>query len=164
MNDTEPLLELVRAFRQAELRIVLIGGLAMRAHGSNHLTSDVDFAYAVESENVERIAAFLPTIHARVLGRPANDRFQILPTTLQQVRFLNLSTDLGQVDILREIPGIESFERLWERADEMDLGGFSVRVASLDDLIAMKQAANRPKDRNHLFELLALKKLIAEEN
>ena len=45
----------------------------------------------------------------------------------------------------------------------MDLGGFIVGVASLDDLIAMKRAANRPKDQNHLYELLALKKLIEGE-
>ena len=64
---------------------------------------------------------------------------------------------------MREIPGVESFEGLWERAVPMDLGGFIVRVASLDDLIAMKRAANRPKDQAHIRELLALKKLIETE-
>jgi hypothetical protein len=78
------------------------------------------------------------------------------------VRFLNLFTDLGEVDVMRETPGVDSFEGLWERAVPMDLGGFTVRVASLDDLIAMKRAADRPKDRNHLYELLALKKLLNE--
>ena len=135
----------------------------MGLHGSNHTTFDVDFAYAAEDENLERIAAFLPKIHARVLGRPTNDGFIIQPFTLQRVRFLNLKTDLGEVDVMREIPGVDSFEGLWERALPLDLGGFTVRIASLDDLISMKRAANRPKDQAHLVELLQLKK-IAEQD
>jgi predicted nucleotidyltransferase len=67
------------------------------------------------------------------------------------------------VDVMREIGGVDSFEGLWERAVPMDFGGFVVRVASIDDLIAMKRAANRPKDQAHIYELLALKKLIAEQ-
>lgn len=46
----------------------------------------------------------------------------------------------------------------------MDLGGFTVRVTLLDDLRAMKRAANRPKDQAHLLELLTLKKLLEEQN
>ncbi len=61
---------------------------------------------------------------------------------------------------MREIGGVESFDDLRARAVPMDLGGFVVPVASLDDLIAMKRAANRPKDQLHIMELLALKKLI----
>ncbi|MBC8137253.1 MAG: hypothetical protein H8F28_15340 [Fibrella sp.] len=87
----------------------------------------------------------------------------ITTQTLQAVRYLNLYTDLGEVDVMRQIPGVDSFDGLWERSALIDLGGFAVRVASLDDLIAMKRAANRPKDQAHLYELLALKKLIEDQ-
>ena len=163
MSDIERLTEAVRAIHNGGVRFVLIGGLALRAHGSNYLTTDVDVAYATEPENLERLAAALPTMHARVLGRPANDNFVITALTLQKVRFLNLRTDYGEVDVMREIGGVDSFEELWARAVPMDLGGFTVRVASIDDLIAMKRAANRSKDQLHIFELLALKKLIETE-
>jgi predicted nucleotidyltransferase len=163
VNDSERLKKAACAFHEAAIEFVLIGDLAMIAHGANILTQDLDFAYAIEADNLERLAAFLPTIHARVLGRPSGDGFVISPATLQRVRFLNLFTDLGEVDVMRETPGVDSFEGLWERAVSMDLGGFTVRVASLDDLIAMKRAADRPKDRNHLYELLALKRLLDEE-
>ena len=82
---------------------------------------------------------------------------------LGRMRFLNLKTDLGPIDILPLPAGIDSFEGLWERSVAFDLGGFTVRVASLDDLIAMKQAAGRVKDQLHLLELQALKRLLAEE-
>ena len=39
----------------------------------------------------------------------------------------------------------------------------SIRVASIDDLIAMKRAAGRLKDQSHLMELEALRKLIQDE-
>jgi hypothetical protein len=79
------------------------------------------------------------------------------------VRFLNLYTNLGEVDVMRQIPGVDSFDGLWERSVLTGLGGFVVRVASLDDLIVMKRTTSRPKDQAHLYELLALKKLIEDE-
>jgi predicted nucleotidyltransferase len=83
---------------------------------------------------------------------------------LSNARNLTLETDVGAVDLLGDITGVSSFEDLWERVVEMDLGGgLSVRVASLDDLIAMKRAADRPKDRLHLMELEALRRLVREE-
>src|ERR1041384_2707976 len=61
VNDIERLTKAVRAFHEARIDFVLIGGLAMIAHGANNLTRDVDLAYAIEAENVERLAAFLAT-------------------------------------------------------------------------------------------------------
>lgn len=163
MRTPEHLKEAVRAFHSVGIDFVLIGGVAMISHGANALTQDVDLAYGVDSQNLERLAAFLPTIHARVLGRPGGEGFVITADILRRVRFLNLYTDLGEVDIMRDVPGVDSFDALRERAVPSDFGGFVIRVASLDDLIAMKRAANRPKDQSHLYELLALKKLIAEQ-
>ncbi len=82
---------------------------------------------------------------------------------MRRATILTLLTDHRSLDLLGETPGVESYQNLKERGTDLDLFGFSVRVASIDDLIRMKQAANRPKDRNHILELMALKKLIETE-
>ena len=81
---------------------------------------------------------------------------------LGRVKFLNLKTDLGPIDLLPLPDGIDSFAGLKARADLKDMGDFLVPVASIDDLIAMKKAANRPKDQMHLLELYALQTVLAE--
>ena len=157
-----PYADTIRAFHDAGINFVMVGGMALFAHAPCTISNNLDLVYSSDPGNLERLAAFLSTIHARVLGRPADDNFVVTATTLQRVRFLNLSTDLGEIDLMREIAGIESFAGLWERAVAMDMGGFTVRVASLDDLITMKRAANRPKDQLHLLELMQIKALHAE--
>ena len=184
MNEIEQILErlkkAIRLFHEAEIEFVLIGGLAMRAHGAKNQTEDADFAYSSDNSNVEKLAAFLMTIRAtgtttarnwrfrdrlitllpsfytRVMGHPRNQRFLVSPATLQKVRFVNLETDLGKIGLMREIPGADSFEGLFERAVAKDLGGFAVPVASVEDIVAMKRLANRSKDQAHIAELLAL--------
>ncbi len=74
---------------------------------------------------------------------------------------ITLVTDAGSLDLLGEAPGAGPFEELWERAVVVEIDGSSVRVASVDDLIAMKTAAGRPKDKDHVLELRALRELAA---
>jgi hypothetical protein len=157
VRNIVPHKEAVRAFHNAEIRFVLSGGLAMTAHGANTIAFDVDFAYADNPINIERIIAFLPTIHATVIGANSGG---ITSATLWQASCLHLSTDLGDVNLIREADGVDSFEGLWQRTVSMDLGGFTVRVASVDDLIAMREAVDC---KYYLYELLALRKLIAEQ-
>ena len=126
----------VRQIHDAGVRFVLIGGMALIAHGGNHITQDVDISPVPEPENRDLLAAFLRAKHARPLGFPPATTFTVQPEH-----------------------GVDSFEGLWSRAVEMDLGGFVVRVASLEDLAAMKRAADRPKDRLHLMEIAALIRL-----
>jgi hypothetical protein len=63
-----------------------------------------------------------------------------------------LGTDAGAVDLLGEVPGVDSIQAVWQRSQEVELLGTAVRIASLADLIAMKRAAGRP-ERLHLREL-----------
>ncbi len=146
-----------------KIKFVVIGGIAMRLHGCAHITEDIDISYSRDLENLKQLSRILRGQHARLRNVPPDLPFILDEYTFRNVQNLTLDTDLGAVDLLAVPDGADSFEGLWERGVDVSLGDFNIRIASIDDLIAMKRAANRPKDQNHILELLALKKLIAEE-
>ena len=151
--------ELIQVLTDNEVRFVLIGGLAMVAHGSAHVTKDVDLGYARTAQNLAAVVQALQGANPR-LRVGANDELPFLwdARTLKAGLNFTLRTDFGDIDLLGEIPGVGSFDELWSRSVVIHIGGRPVRVASLDDLISMKRAAGRPQDLHHLNELLALKR------
>ena len=164
--DFRPILAALSA---NNVRFVVIGGLAMTAHGSAHVTQDIDLGYSRSRENIEAIARALAEFHPRFTNFPADLPFVWDEKTLRAAANVTLDaripldSEVTRIDLLGDIAGIASFEELWQRSIETELYGMAIRVASVDDLIAMKNAANRPKDQNHLLELLALKRLIEVE-
>jgi predicted nucleotidyltransferase len=150
---------ILEALSGANVRYVLIGGLAMIAHGSAHVTSDIDVGYARDRANIGSAVRALQGLHPRLRGFPEDLPFVWDEQTLRSASNVTLATDAADLDMLGDIPGVDDFEGLWARSKEVELYGLKVRVASVDDLIAMKRAANRPKDQSHLLELYALKKL-----
>ncbi len=145
------------------VRFVIIGGVAMRLQGSSHVTDDIDFSYSRDPEGLPGLVEALIHYHVRLRDFPADLPFFFDLRTLKNTQNLTLVTDVGDIDLLAEPPGVDSFEGLWERANEMDVFGIKVRVASLDDLIAMKRAAGRPKDKQHLLELQDLQQFVHDE-
>ncbi len=127
------------------VRFVLIGGFAGRLQGSPTVTNDLDLCYARDPENLERLAAALQELHARLRGAPDNIPFVLDPNTLAAGLNFTFATDAGNLDVLAP-SGVRTFEELERTAEPMDLDGLTVNVASLDDLIRMKQASARPKD------------------
>ncbi len=68
-------------------------------------------------------------------------------------------TDAGDLDVLTALPtrdGRSRYDELVVRAGSFDVGDIAVHVAALDDIIASKEWANRPKDREALQELYRL--------
>jgi len=161
LNNEAILRTALRQIHDAGVRFVLVGGLAFIAHGGPLDMVDATVSLVPDPQSGEAFAAFLRTHHARPLGFPPATAFTVQPEHLEpgRLRFLNLQTDLGPIDVLPLPDGVDSFEGLWSRSVEMDLGGFTARVAGLDDLAAMKRAADRPKDRLHLMEIAALIRL-----
>jgi predicted nucleotidyltransferase len=64
-------------------------------------------------------------------------------------------TELGQVDVLQGLPQVPAFASLDRRAQTVDIDGLEVRVCSLEDLLEMKRASDRPRDRDDLEALEA---------
>lgn len=148
---------------ESGVRFVIIGGVAMRLQGSSHVTDDIDFSYSRDQEGLPGLIEKLNQYHVRLRDFPADLPFFFDLRTLKNTQNLTLVTDVGDIDLLAEPAGVDSFEGLWERATEMEVCGMKVRVASLEDLIAMKQAAGRPKDQQHLLELRDLQQFLRDE-
>jgi hypothetical protein len=160
----DPLLAL-RALAKRDVRFVLIGGFGARLHGSPSLTNDLDLCYARDQKNLEAMAESLRALHARLRGGPPDVPFLLDARTLRAGDHFTFVTDAGSLDILGTPSGVSGFEELDRTAVEMDLDGLRVRVASIDDLIRMKQAVARPKDLIEVEVLGALREEIdsAEE-
>jgi hypothetical protein len=65
-------------------------------------------------------------------------------------------TPYGDLDVLAEVDGVRNFDELTAAAEEREIASLPIPVASIDHLIAMKRAANRPKDRNMVEEYLVI--------
>jgi len=154
MKSPPDLVRLGEAFAVRGVRWVLIGGMAMVVHGASSVTADTDVLFATDSGNEESLCEALNDLHAR----PIRGQAVSLDRSMLAMRFLHLDSDAGPVDLIRSPQGIDSFDGLFERAISVALGSVVLRVACLDDLIAMKEASGRAKDQLHLIELKGLMK------
>lgn len=157
---------ILRSLIDNDARFVLIGGLAAQAHGSPSLTADLDICYARDRENLDRLARTLDELSAVRRGLPADaPRMPPLDAmTLRAGGLFTLRTTAGDFDLVATPdPGFD-FERLRASAVSTTVVGFPVLVASLADLMAMKRAAGRPKDRIELEILGALREELDKRN
>ncbi|MGH2728295.1 MAG: hypothetical protein ACRDKS_15105, partial [Actinomycetota bacterium] len=93
-------------------------------------------------------------------GAPADIPFLLDAKTLKAGDHFTFETEAGPLDCLGTPAGSEGYDALSSRAEWHQIAGHSVAVSALDDLIAMKRAAGRPKDFLAIEELLALREEI----
>ena len=140
------------------VRFVVIGGFGAQLLGAPLVTQDLDVCYSRDDENLERLAAALHDLHASLRGAPSGVPFKLDAKTLKAGNHFTFLTDAGALDILGSPSGARGgYEELLPAAVEVALDAYRVKVASIDDLIRMKRAADRPKDRAVLEELGALR-------
>ena len=139
------------------VRFVLIGGFAAALRGSPMMTGDVDICPARDGGNLERLAEALKSLHARLRGAPTDVPSLLDRRTLEAGDHFTFATDSGPMDCLGTPAGTDGFADLDASATDEDLDGIVVRAASLDDLIRMKRAADRPQDRIAVEWLSALR-------
>ncbi len=156
--------EILRRLVAADVHFVLIGGLASQAHGSPSATFDLDIVPSWNRDNLGRLARVLTDVAAARAGDSAEvGAVPFDVRTLHAGATFNLNTRFGRLDLLASPdPGFD-FERLRRSSEQREVLGTRFEIASLDDLIAMKRAAGRPKDRVEVEILGALREEIDRE-
>ena len=139
------------------VRYVVIGGIAARLLGSPTVTRDLDICYARDRRNLEALADALRELKAELRGAAAGLPLRLDADALSAGDHFTFSTTAGDLDVLGTPSGTDGYEELETNALRLDIDGRSVLVASIDDLIRMKRAAGRPKDRVELEILGALR-------
>jgi predicted nucleotidyltransferase len=150
---------LLRRLVDSDIDFVVIGGFAAIAHGSVQITRDLDICYSTSKENLDALGRGLVELGARLRGVAEDLPFAPDGATLKGTRILTLETADGPLDLLADPAGAPSYAKLRERALEVAVAGVTVRVAALEDLLAMKRAAGRPKDLLAAEELEAIARL-----
>ena len=150
-----PLLAVVaRAIEEARLECIVVGNSAAALQGAPVTTLDIDFMFRKTDRNIEKLKHVAQMLggHLSQPFLPSSDMFRLLTEDLQ-------------IDFVSRMDGITSFESLRSRADPVLVGNSTLRVASLEDVIASKRAAGCEKDLASLPILestLAVKRAMAD--
>ncbi len=143
--DTESLLQSLNAHK---VRYVVIGATAFPVHGYARATLDIDIFIAPTPSNARRTLSAL-----RAFGYDVSDITEVdLLTKKLLIRQYALETDIHPF-----VAGV-TFATVWRNRVRSRIGKAAAGFASLNDLIRMKRAAGRPKDREDLRVLLRLRR------
>lgn len=152
---------LLRTLDDHEVDYILIGGLASTLHGSPLGTIDADITPARSPENLQALSGALEALGAQ-LRVPGNDYgvpVDLAPGWFGVMTTITFITTAGMLDVAFRPDGQpRGYDDLIEGAISLEVFGRDVRIAALDDIIASKRAANRPKDHHALPYLEELRR------
>ncbi len=154
--------DLLQALADETVQFVLVGGLAVQLHGFLRSTFDIDLVLAMDDDNLSRFIDVAKRFGLLPVAPVSIDALRS-PVQIEQwhrekgmlafaLREAHAGGGLVDVLVRPEVP----FDQLVGHAVMGDLFGRQVRIASIDDLLVMKRAANRPKD---LLDIAALEKI-----
>lgn len=137
--DERFMAELMEAVAQAGLQVIIIGNAAAILHGVPVLTQDIDLMVRNQPELEKKLQRFAE-IFGVTLTRPYEPTSHIIRAFGKPV----------SVDFVFALSSRKSFASIRSRAMKIRIGRRMASVASLEDIIAAKEAAGRPKDKASL--------------
>jgi hypothetical protein len=140
------LAKLLGTLRGAKVSFVVIGGIAVSAHGAMRATEDIDLVPDPDPENLDRLGNVLAALDARLTLRPTQRIGPAERSALQRGRNLTVTTSLGDLDIVQRLPGVPSYAVLKESAETTMLDDVPLQVCSRAALIAMKRVRASAQD------------------
>ena len=138
---------------------VIVGGFAGTVYGCTLVTQDVDICFDFSLANLLALQKAIRDLHPVHRMTPGRKKLELTEKNCGQFKNLYLDTDMGRLDCLSHIKGVGDYQEVKEASVVVETGGVRLRALNLDSLIESKKAMNRPRDRQAIIELEAIKKL-----
>jgi len=148
---------LLRALKAADVRFVVVGGVAAVLHGAPTTTQDLDIVPEQSEANTERLLRLLRERGA-VVRDLGGRRIEPTLAALRGRGQVQLITDLGPLDLLCRLHDGRGYDELVAHTKIIDAGDLDLEVIDLETLIEIKSSAGRIKDRMVVPLLLAILK------
>jgi hypothetical protein len=138
---------------------VIVGGFAGTVYGCTLVTQDVDICLDFSPANLLALQKAICDLHPVHRMTPGRKKLELTEKNCGQFKNLYLDTDMGRIDCLSYIKGVGDYQEAEETSVVVETGCVRLRALNLDSLIESKKAMNRPRDRQAIIELEAIKKL-----
>jgi hypothetical protein len=149
---------------KAGVDFVIVGGFAGVVQGCTYVTQDIDLCCDFSPANLLAIQKAISDLHPVHRMTPHRKKLELTETTCRQFKNLYLDTDIGQLDCLNFIDGLGDYQKVKQASELIEVEGMQLRVLGLDSLIEAKKAMNRPRDKEAIVQLEAIKRLKSQKN
>ena len=162
-SDSE-LEQFVSYFVRHAVEFLVIGGQAETLMGSPRVTYDTDLCYRRTRDNLDRLAKALQELRPTLRNAPSDLPLVLDAAALSLGSNYTFDTFIGPLDLLGWVEPLGSYESMLPASESYSVGEFEIRTIGLEDLIRIKQFIGRSKDRESLFQLLAIRAIRNEKH
>jgi len=158
----ESIERVLHALNNAEVRYLIVGGVAVVLHGHLRTTADLDLVVQLTTHNAKAAIEALASLGYRSRAPVPASQFADATTRESWIADKGLTVfslwspeHVGlEIDLFVQEPF--DFNEVLARSLRVDLDSTTATVISLEDLLAMKREANRPQDLADIAALEAL--------
>lgn len=152
-------LNLLERLVRAGVDFVIVGGFAGVVHGCTYVTQDIDICCDFSTANLLALQKALSDLEPVHRMTPKRIKLRLTEQTCGQFKNLYLDTKIGRLDCLSFIDGLGDYYQVKRASRLVAVEDMKICVLTLDALIKTKRAMNRPRDKEAILQLEAIKKL-----
>ena len=162
--------EILEGLYKSKVRYLIAGGLAVNLYGVPRVTQDIDIVIAMSKENVLKITSLLKElgyvprlpVNPEDLANPDKVKDWIENKNLKAFSFYHKKDNYKVIDIVLVHP--LNFEKSFKNRTVKRAKDIDIYLASVDDVVKMKEFSGRPQDLSDIEMLNKVRKYLEGKN
>jgi hypothetical protein len=155
---------LLKRLYQTDVSFVLVGGFAAATYGCTLFTQDIDVCCDFSPDNLLRLQKALDGLHPVHRMTPNRKPLELTLENATGLKNLYIDTDLGTLDCLSFVEGVGDFGQALKASRKIETDGLTLNILTIDALIEAKEAMRRPRDRQAVIQLKAIREQMDRNN